>query len=117
MSSQSEPEGRLREFAVALQKHKAILDDVLPSIPIAGIFVRPERPGHCRTPSSVKKPLSLRRPISTAKSPNSSSPFCHLLIGQVPGVSQGPGVVRVVAATSLEVGPSASSTTAETRQR
>jgi hypothetical protein len=58
MSSQSELEGRLREFAVALQKHKAILDDVLPSIPIAGIFVRPERPGHCRTPSSVKKPLT-----------------------------------------------------------
>jgi hypothetical protein len=41
----------------------------------------------------------------------------HRPTGQLPGLSQGAGVDRVVAVASAETGPSTPLTTAETRQR
>jgi hypothetical protein len=41
----------------------------------------------------------------------------HFPIAQVPGLSQGAGTGRVVAAASMEAGPSIPLTMAETRQR
>jgi hypothetical protein len=41
----------------------------------------------------------------------------HLPIGQVPGLSHGAGVDRVLAAASIEAGPSTPLTIAATRQR